>query len=236
MDAPKSQPASPPESQPGSLPGRIYLLAYDLERRQLFDRTRTAFLTRAAVLIELAWRGQLDADGHPAATGPGTAGAGTTGPDATGDLVLDRALAQIRPHRRSWKRLLRRDYRQTLDLVEQQLKSAGLIRRTRHRALGLVPRYAIELLDDGPAAEAQARFTSVLRDGPAVDEVSRTDAALVALAAAGRVRTVISHADRRRYGDRITALTDRLGATSPGLANAVRGIEMTIVAARGGSG
>jgi Golgi phosphoprotein 3 (GPP34) len=231
MDTPKSQPASPP----GSLPGRIYLLAYDLERRQLFDRTRTAFLTRAAVLIELAWRGQLDADGHPAATGPGTA-AGTTGPDATGDLVLDRALAQIRPHRRSWKRLLRRDYRQTLDLVEQQLESAGLIRRTRHRALGLVPRYTIELLDDGPAAEAQARFTSVLRDGPAVDEVSRTDAALVALAAAGRVRTVISPADRRRYGDRITALTDRLGATSPGLASAVRGIEMTIVAARGGSG
>jgi hypothetical protein len=47
---------------------------------------------------------------------------------------------------------------------------------------------------------------------------------------------VISHADRRRYGDRITVLTDRLGTTSPGLASAVRGIEMTIVAARGGSG
>ncbi|HEY1674850.1 MAG TPA: GPP34 family phosphoprotein [Streptosporangiaceae bacterium] len=226
MDAPGSQPSSPSESQPGSLPGRIYLLAYDLDRRQLFDRTRTAFLTRAAVLIELAWRGKLDADGHPAATGA----------DTTGDLVLDRALTQIRPHRRSWKRLIRRDYRQTLDLVEHQLESAGVIRRTRHRALGLVPRYAIELLDDRPAAEAQAHFTTILRDGPTVDEVSRTDAALVALAAAGRVRTVISHADRRRYGDRITALTDRLGTTSPGLASAVRGIEMTIVAARGGSG
>lgn len=231
MDAPESQPASPSESQPGSLPGRIYLLAYDLERRQLFDRTRTAFLTRAAVLIELAWRGKLDADGHPVTTGPGT-----TGADATGDLVLDRALAQIQPHRRSWKRLLRRDYRQTLDLVEQQLESAGVIRRTRHRTLGLVPRYAIELLDDAPAAEAQAHFTTIVRDGPAIDKVSRTDAALVALAAAGRVRTVISHADRRRYGDRITALTDRLGTTSPGLASAVRGIELTIVAARGGTG
>ena len=70
MDAPESQPGSPSGSQPGSLPGCIYLLAYDLDRRQLFDRTRTAFLTRAAVLIELAWRGRLDADGHPAATGP----------------------------------------------------------------------------------------------------------------------------------------------------------------------
>jgi hypothetical protein len=231
MDAPESQPGSESESLPESLAGRIYLLAYDLDRRQLFDRTRTAFLTRAAVLIELAWRGQLDADGHPAATGPGI-----TGADTTGDLVLDRVLAQIRPHRRGWKRLLRRDYRQTLDLVEQQLESAGVIRRTRHRALGLVPRYAIELLDDGPAAKAQAHFTTILRDGPAVDAVSRTDAALVALAAAGRVRTVISPADRRHYGDRITALTDRLGTTSPGLASAVRGIEMTIVAARGGSG
>jgi hypothetical protein len=43
------------------------------------------------------------------------------------------------------------------ELVEQQLESAGVIRRTRHRALGLVPRYAIELLDDGPATETQAR-------------------------------------------------------------------------------
>src|ERR1700727_281572 len=93
MDAPESQPGSESESLPESLAGRIYLLAYDLDRRQLFDRTRTAFLTRAAVLIELAWRGQLDADGHPAATGPGI-----TGADITGDLVLDRVLAQIRPH------------------------------------------------------------------------------------------------------------------------------------------
>jgi hypothetical protein len=211
---------------PRSLPARLYLLAYDPDRRQLFDRTRTAFLTRAAVLIELAWRGELDADGHPAATGPG----------ATGDLVLDRALAQIRRHRRSWKGLLRRDYRQTLDLVEQQLEAAAVIRRTRRRVLGLVPRYAIELLDDAPVVEAQAHFTSILGDGPAVDEVSDTDAALVALAAAGRIRTVLSRTDQHRYGDRIDALTERLGTTSPGLASAVRGIEMTIVAARGGSG
>jgi uncharacterized glyoxalase superfamily protein PhnB len=122
----------------------VYLLAQDLDWRQLSDRTRTAFLTRAAVLIELP--------------------------------------------------------------------------------------------DDAPAAKAQAHFTSILRDGPAVDEVSSTDAALVALAAAGRVRTVISPAGRRRYGDRISAMTDRLGTTAPGLARAVRGIEMTIVAARDGTG
>jgi Golgi phosphoprotein 3 (GPP34) len=231
MDAPKSRPESLSRSLPESLPGRVYLLAYDLDRRRLFDRTRTAFLTRAAVLIELAWRGQLDADGHPAATGPDATGAG-----ATGDLVLDRALTQLRPHRRSWKGLLRRDYRPTLDLVERQLESAAVIRRSRHRALGLVPRYAIELPDDAPVAEAQAHFTSILRDGPAVDEVSDTDAALVALAAAGRVRTVISPADQRHYRDRITAMTDRLGTTSPSLASAVRGLEMTIIAARGGSG
>jgi hypothetical protein len=116
------------------------------------------------------------------------------------------------------------------------LLAYDLDRRTRRRALGLVPRYAIELLDDAPAAEAQAHFARVLRDGPAVDDVTSPDAALVALAAAGRVRTVISQADRRRYGDRIAAMTDRLGTTAPGRASAVRGIEMTIVAARGGTG
>jgi hypothetical protein len=86
------------------------------------------------------------------------------------------------------------------------------------------------------AAEAQAHIASILRNGRPVDDVSRADAALVGLAAVGRVRTVISREDRRRHGDRIEAMTDRLGTMAPGLAHAARRLERTMVAAQGGMG
>ena len=98
-------------AQMDALPYQVYLLSYDLGTNRLFDRTRTAFLTRAAVLIELRIRGQLSAANQPRVTRPGP----------TGDPVLDRALIEVQQHARSWKALFRRDYRQTLDLVEQQL-------------------------------------------------------------------------------------------------------------------
>lgn len=40
-----------------TLYGRIYLTAYDTPAHDLYDRTRTGFLLRAAVLAELAIRG-----------------------------------------------------------------------------------------------------------------------------------------------------------------------------------
>jgi hypothetical protein len=55
-------------TQLGALPYQVYLLAYDLDKHRLFDRTRTAFLTRAAVLIELALRGKLSVASQPLVT------------------------------------------------------------------------------------------------------------------------------------------------------------------------
>lgn len=211
-------------TQLDALPYRIYLLAYDTGRARLFDRTRTAFLARAAVLTELALRGKLTAANHPEVTGP----------DLTGDPVLDGMLAEISQHDLSWRSLIRRHYRLTLAAVEQQLQAAGVIAIRRHRTLGLLPRRAIDLRDPAAAARVRDEFTSVL-DGtvPAAD-VNAADAALVALAASGRVRTVLSRPQARRHADRISALTSRLSALSPGLEGAVRRIEMMVVSAQGG--
>ncbi|MEA2183847.1 MAG: hypothetical protein QOF69_3032, partial [Solirubrobacteraceae bacterium] len=62
---------------------RVYLMAYDLEKEDLYDRTRTAFLARAGVLTELAIRGDVvDADG----------GVHVANAEPTGDTALDEAL------------------------------------------------------------------------------------------------------------------------------------------------
>jgi hypothetical protein len=212
-------------TQLGALPYQVYLLAYDLDKHRLFDRTRTAFLTRAAVLIELALRGKLPIASQPLVARP----------DPTGDPVLDRALADAQQHVRTWKALFRRDYRQTLGLVEQQLESAGVI-ELRRRLLGLVPRHTIGMRDTAAAAQVQDRVASILMGGEPVAGVSDADAALVVLASIGHVRTVISRRDRHSRARRVDALTARLGAIAPGLAEAIRGLEMTMIAARGGMG
>jgi Golgi phosphoprotein 3 (GPP34) len=212
-------------AQLDALPYQVYLLAYDLDKHRLFDRTKTAFLTRAAVLIELALRGQLSVASQPLVTRP----------DPTGDPVLDRALAEVQQHVRTWKALFRRDYRQTLDLVEQQLESAGVIELRRRRLLGLVPRHTIHMRETAAAAQVQDRVATILLGGEPAAEVSDADAALVVLASVGHVRTVISRRDRHSHARRVDALTVRLGAIAPGLAEAVRDLEMTMIAAQGGS-
>jgi hypothetical protein len=213
-------------TQLGALPYQVYLLAYDLDKHRLFDRTRTAFLTRAAVLIELALRGKLSVASQPLVTRP----------DPTGDPVLDRALAEAQQDVRTWKALFRRDYRQTLGLVERQLESAGVIELRRRRLLGLVPRHTIDMRETAAAAAVQDHVASILLGGEPVAEVSDADAVLVVLASVGHVRTVISRRDRRSRARRVDVLTVRLGAIAPGLAEAVRGLEMTMIAARGGMG
>ncbi len=59
---------------------------------------------------------------------------------------------------------------------------------------------------------------------------------LAALAAHGHLRLVLSRHDRKAHADRVTALTDRLATDAPGLARAVSGLNLTMIAAQGGMG
>ncbi|MFG2958382.1 hypothetical protein ACGF5O_32265 [Streptomyces sp. NPDC048291] len=66
--------------------------------------------------------------------------------------------------------------------------------------------------------------------------VLAADAVLLALAAAGRVRTVVSRQDQKTLRARIDACTGRLGTLAPGLEHAVRALPTTMIAAQGGMG
>ncbi|AYN42601.1 GPP34 family phosphoprotein [Streptomyces dangxiongensis] len=205
---------------------RMYLTAYDTSADDLYDRTRTGFLLRAAVLAELAIRGNLvDSDGDALVASPGPAG----------DPVLDLTLDRVASDRRDWISWIRHDRKETLHAVEDRLVAQGVLTVEEKRSLGR-SRRAVTVTDISAVTALRATVTGLLHGTGATARIAPADAALVALAAAGGIRSVVSRSDARVRKDRIEELTGRLGAVAPGLGKAVGGLGMTLVAARGGMG
>ncbi|MDQ0808916.1 hypothetical protein QFZ63_000630 [Streptomyces sp. B3I7] len=200
-----------------------YLLAHDETAHGPYDRSRTELLLRAAALTDLVLRGRLGEDG-------GTVTVHGTG--STGDPVLDGVLRDAPGH--GWKHLVRRHRARTLAEVEDRLAAAGLLTVTAHR--GLLGRRRSTAVDPAATAAVRARVRAALHgDGP-VQRLPATDAALLALAAAGGIPSVVPRHERRAFRSRIDACTRRLAALAPGLEKAVRSLPMTVLAARGGMG
>ncbi|MFD8421690.1 GPP34 family phosphoprotein [Streptomyces sp. NPDC059466] len=205
------------------LPSLVYVLAYDDSAQGPYDRARTELLVRAAVLIDLALRGRLREDGGTVIV---------SGTQPTGSPVLDAALRDAAGH--GWKQLLRHRRGRTLSEVEDRLAGAGLLTvkepRTRFGSRQLI------LTDRAVPAALRVRVSAVLHGEGCVREIPAADAALLALAAAGGIRSIVSRQDQKTFRARIDACTGRLATLAPGLEKAVRALPMTMIAAQGGMG
>lgn len=202
----------------------MYLLGHDNVAEGPYDRSRTELLVRAAALVDLALRGRLGEDGGTVTV---------SGTEPTGDPVLDGVLRDAAAGH-GWKALVRRHRKRTLTEVEDRLAAAGLLTvkvpRTRFGARRLT------VTDRAVPAALRARVSAALHgDGP-VQEIPAADAALLALAAAGGIRSVVSRQDQKTFRARIDACTGRLAALAPGLETAVRALPITMIAAQGGMG
>lgn len=181
----------------------LYLLAHDDAAEGPYDRSRTQLLVRAAALIDLALRGRLGENGGTVTV---------SGTEPTGDPVLDRVLRDAAAGL-GWKHLMRRHRKQTLTQVEDRLAAAGLLTvkapRTRFG------RRRLSLTDRAVPAALHARVSAALHgDGP-VREIPAADAALLALAAVGGIRSVVSRQDHKTFRARIDACTGRLAPSHP---------------------
>ncbi|MFI5704541.1 GPP34 family phosphoprotein [Streptomyces xanthochromogenes] len=207
-----------------TLYGRMYLAAYDTDAGAPYDRTRTGFLLRAALLAELACLGRVaDTSGEVAVTDTGS----------TGDPVLDLVLSRVGEHRRTWKAWVRADRAETLAAVEDRLAALGLVTVAERPAFRRSARRGVTVRHAADVRALQARLTAVLRGtGP----VEAYDAVVLALGAVGRVRHLVPAPDARAHQGRLDAMTGRLDAIAPGLGRAVRGLPTTMVAAQGGMG
>ncbi len=208
-----------------SLPARTYLLACDVEKGKLRDRHRAALLIRGAALTDLVLRGRVgDTDGRVAVSGAGP----------TGDLVLDEMLAEIAGESpRKWKWWVRKDARGTLEALESQLDTAGVIELKTGRTLGLFPSRRPIVRDSAVVDKLRALVDQALRGASSVSDV---DAALTALVAAVELRGVVSGRDRRQYKDRIEELSERGGDAVPALRKLFRELRAVRASAASSSG
>ncbi|MGW4041983.1 GOLPH3/VPS74 family protein [Streptomyces sp. NPDC004721] len=207
-----------------SLSARLYLLAWDTKRLKITGTAQLHHLVRAGALTELAQRGLLvDDDGIAAPANLDT---------DTGDPVLDGLLELVRESRpRRWKTWVTLHARTTLDAVREQLAAEGFLRAERRRVLGVFSSvdYALERVAVVDALREEARRAL---EGPVpAAEVSERDAAVVALAAAAELRTLVPAKDRKRHRQRIEELTERSGAAAPALRRVVREVSAAVVMA-----
>lgn len=202
---------------PESLPGRLFLLAYDMDKKRMTARGELGYVLRAAALTELYLDGRLEGERRPVA--------GTLGPDPYGLL---KQISEARSRR--WQHWVSKDRRAMVQIVREELAAGGWIRVEPSRRLGLFPRYRVTVRDPRVVKDLWGRTSSALRGKP-VAHVNSYDAACVALAAAARLKTVLSRAERRRYKERIADLTARSGPPVLALRKA---IEANAVAVTGG--
>ncbi|WP_035796724.1 GOLPH3/VPS74 family protein [Kitasatospora mediocidica] len=205
---------------PDTLAGKLYLLACDPETQRLVSRTDLDLLLRAAALTDLQLRGLLqDVDGKPSATG--------RAPQDLNPVLADllSRIAETGPH--SWGWWIRLHGRgnspdrpaHPVRSVQDDLAKRGWIRVEEHRVLGLFNRSQITERDPRVRKALAATASTTLR-GP-VSQVEPADAALVALADAGQLRTVVTRSQRSEFRDRLAVLTEQTGPVPPALRNAV---------------
>ncbi|MBL1100931.1 GOLPH3/VPS74 family protein [Streptomyces coffeae] len=205
-----------------SLAAALHLLAFDPGTGKPVG-AHTALLVRAAALTELAQRGLLtDSDGRPCPVADAM----------TGDSALDGLLELIGESRpRTWATWVEYQPRLTEHAVRDQLVAHGYLRAEVRRVLGLFPlkQYRLERTD--LVAGMREDAVRVLHGDQPVSEVSERDAALVALAAAGELRTVVTLKDAKLHKKRITELGERSGGMGPVLEKVIAQVRAALAAA-----
>jgi hypothetical protein len=205
-----------------SLAATLYLLAFNSETGKPTG-AHTALLVRAGALTELAQRGMLtDADGRPRPL-----------PDAlTGDPALDGLLELIGESRpRTWGTWVGHQPRLTERAVRVQLVAHGYVAAKSRRVLGLFPVREHTLSKPDLVVAVRDDLRRVLHGEQPVAEVSERDAALIALAAAGELRTVVTAEDAKARKERISELEERGGGVGPVLEGVIAQVRSALAAA-----
>ncbi len=198
---------------PQTLPGRLYLLAYDRQKRKLRGGGFLAYTLRAAALADLYLSGHLvDENGKVhTAIGP-----------TPHDPLLKTILEQVDASKpRSWQHWVTKTAGQAPRSVRDQLERAGWLRIEPRRILGIIPADVIGLRQEHQVARLLTDSKNLLRGGHLVARTDKRQAALLALAATAGLPTVLSSAERRQYKQRLVEFADRGGPAITALRKAI---------------
>jgi Golgi phosphoprotein 3 (GPP34) len=196
---------------PRTLAARLYLLAYDPAKGRLVGG-ELGYVLRAAALTDLLHRGHLvDRDGKAEVNARLPAPA-----DPVLSMVLDE-VASARP--RSWQHWVGRRIGPVRAAVAGELAAQGWIELRPHRVLGVLPTTRVVLLRPGVIGKLGDRVRAALR--AETGELDPADAALVALAAAGELKTALPRPLRHERRARIAELERSTGPVAQALRKAL---------------
>jgi hypothetical protein len=202
-----------------SLPARIYLSAYDPTRNRLTGRGELGVLMRAAALTELLHSGRLrDVNGRPEVQGV-----------SSGPVLTEIAASRPRP----WAHWVGRGEKAMWRAVQDGLVAAGLIRLEPYRVLGIFRATRVVVLDPMVVPRLHQAMSRILSDHGPVERVDPADAALVALAAAGGLRTAFDRRTAREHKARIAELSTVAGPAVAAVRKVIQARQAAAVAASG---
>ncbi|WP_078859716.1 GPP34 family phosphoprotein [Streptomyces rubellomurinus] len=204
---------------PANLPEKLYLLAYDPRRGRMTGSQSLNLLLQAAALTELLRRGLIREEGRTAVARVREPAA-SAGLDPYSARLLGR-IQEKRPHSWGWwiggARTAGRD--QHARWVRDGLAEAGWIELHRRRVAGVFPVTRIAPGDPRVRAALAGAVTAALKSP--LSRVDPADAALVALVAAGRLRSALDPKGRSRYRGRIEKLAPAAGPVPQALGRAL---------------
>jgi hypothetical protein len=193
---------------PQSLPARLYLLAYDVDKGRQTARAQIGLVLRAAALAELCLQGRLADDRDKVQV---------VSPQPVGDPVVDALLEQVATgSRKSWRLWIGRRERALIPAVRDQLEALGWLKIERRTILP----DRIELRDAYKIKEYTAQVRQALTAPTPSGDAGV--GALLALAAVGDVKSLVSHKDRRTYKRRLEELGDPVAPVVHGLKRALQ--------------
>jgi hypothetical protein len=193
---------------PTALTSKLYLLAYDTDKKRLTARSQFGAVMRAGALTELYLAGHLsEVDGKPKATA-----------SRVTDPVLDGVLQEIAQSRpRSWAYWVGRGRRATFRAVQERLEDSRQITVEPYRILGIFPASRVTLRNPRLVPQVRDAVTRTLRGELPANRVDPADAALAAIAAAGELRIAVSRRQARESKQRIAQLSQLAGPAVPAL-------------------
>lgn len=196
----------------------LLLLAPDTGRA-VVDSTSLDRVIGGALLLDLATRERITADGDGAKARLSVADA-----TPTGDAVLDDALARFDKPLRAQK-AVERLARGTRTPVLERLAEQGLVRREQSRLLGVLP--VTTWLPGGAAKELRGRVAAVLLDGTQPDQHI---ALLISLVHAVKAEHKIVDGPRRQLRARAAEVTEGEWA-GEAVRKAVQAVQTSVLAA-----
>ncbi|MEU6414861.1 GPP34 family phosphoprotein [Microbispora sp. NPDC046933] len=197
---------------PGSLPAQLYLLAYDPRKERVVTNYRFPYLLRAAALTDLLLAGRIADDGGKVRV---------VSEDRLADPVLDGLLHQIAQSRPwPWRHWISKDGRATVRAVRDELETGRWVRVELRQPFLIFNRSHVRVRDTRVVKRLTTQVTAAL-NGP-VSRVGDREAALVGLAAAGELGTILPRARRRAHKQRIALLAERGGPAAPALRKVIQ--------------